>query len=221
MNISFSYIGKRLPRTDALEKATGEARFLSDLKFPGMLYGKILRSPLPHARIIRIDTVQAKRLPGVRVVITAEDTPGIKFSSVRELADKLPLEREKVRFIGDEVAAVAAVDQEIAEEVLALIHVDYEELPGVFDPFEALKEGAPRIHERRNCLKWIQSWSKRTIRWVLLVQRGWENPALSPQHQPLPMLFMTPLECGFSICLWIKRKSSEPFAINPKKRRTK
>jgi len=150
MNISLSYIGKRLPRADALEKATGEALFLSDLKFPGMLYGKILRSPLPHARIIRIETVQAKRLPGVRAVITAEDTPGIKFSSVRELADKLPLEREKVRFIGDEVAAVAAVDQEIAEEALALIHVDYEELPAVFDPFEALKEGAPRIHENGN-----------------------------------------------------------------------
>jgi xanthine dehydrogenase molybdenum-binding subunit len=150
MDTSFACIGKRLPRADALEKVTGEARFLSDLKFPAMLHGKILRSPLPHARILRIDTGQAKRLPGVRAVITAEDTPGIKFSSVRELADKLPLEREKVRFTGDEVAAVAAINQEVAEEALTLIRVDYEELPSVFDPFEALKENAPKIHENGN-----------------------------------------------------------------------
>jgi hypothetical protein len=118
MTSPFSFIGKRLPRSDALEKVTGEARFLSDLRFPGMLHGKILRSPLPHAKILRIDTSKADRLPGVKAVITADDTPGIKFSSVRELADKLPLAREKVRFIGDEVAAVAAADPEVAEEGL-------------------------------------------------------------------------------------------------------
>ncbi|MBI5442695.1 MAG: hypothetical protein HY900_15955 [Deltaproteobacteria bacterium] len=108
-----AYVGKRLPRPDAREKVTGQARFLPDLEFPGLLEGKILRSPHPHARILRLDSSQAKRAPGVRAVITAADTPGIPFPSVRELAQKLPLARDKVRFIGDEVAAVAAVSSEV------------------------------------------------------------------------------------------------------------
>ncbi|HME46446.1 MAG TPA: xanthine dehydrogenase family protein molybdopterin-binding subunit [Syntrophorhabdales bacterium] len=150
MTLPYSSVGERLPRSDALEKATGEARFLSDLKFPGLLHGKILRSPFPHAKLLRIDTSTASKLQGVKAVITADDTPGIKFSSVRELADKLPLAKEEVRFIGDEVAAVAAVNSEVAEEALALIRVDYEELPAVFDPMEALKEIAPKVHEKGN-----------------------------------------------------------------------
>jgi len=131
MTSPLSSVGKRIPRADALEKVKGDALFLSDLKFPRMLHGKILRSPLPHARILQIDTSRVKKLPGVKAVITSDDTPGIKFSSIRELADKLPLEKEKVRFIGDEVAAVAAVDSDAAEEALTLIRVDYEELPAV------------------------------------------------------------------------------------------
>ncbi|MBI5443375.1 MAG: xanthine dehydrogenase family protein molybdopterin-binding subunit [Deltaproteobacteria bacterium] len=143
-------VGKPIPRPDALEKVTGQALFLSDLDLPGLLHGKILRSPFPHARILRIDTEKAKRLRGVKAVITADDTPRIPFSSVRELADKYPLATDKVRFIGDEVAAVAAVDGDVAQEALSLIEVEYEELPAVFDVFEALKEGAPEIHEKGN-----------------------------------------------------------------------
>lgn len=143
----FSFIGQPIGRVDGREKATGEAKFLRDLKIPGMLYGKILRSPYPHARILSIHTEKAMRLPGVVTILTAQQTPQIKFSFMPHLADKLPLANEKVRFIGDEVAAVAALDEEIAEEALGLIEVEYEELPSVFDPEEALKPDAPKIHD--------------------------------------------------------------------------
>ena len=146
-NVEDDFIGKPIPRVDGLEKVIGEAKFLRDMKVPGMLYGKILRSPLPHARIVSIRTENAKRLKGVAAVITADQTPKIKFSFAPHLADKLPLAVEKVRFVGDEVAAVAATDPETAEEALERIEVDYEELPAVFDPEEALKAGAPRLHE--------------------------------------------------------------------------
>lgn len=143
----FSFIGQPIERVDGREKAMGEAKFLRDLKIPGLLYGKILRSPYPHARIVSIDAEKAKKLPGVRCVITAAETPQIKFSYAPHLADKLPLANDKVRFVGDEVAAVAALDQDTAEEALKLIEVAYEELPAVFSPEEALAWDAPKIHD--------------------------------------------------------------------------
>lgn len=102
--------GKAIPRTESKLKVDGESVYLEDIHLGGMLYGKILRSPLPHARILNIDTKPAERLPGVKAVITAKDTPRIRFSFVPELADKKPLCEDKVRYIGDEVAAVAATD---------------------------------------------------------------------------------------------------------------
>jgi putative selenate reductase molybdopterin-binding subunit len=150
MKVVYSVIGKRVPQVDAVEKATGEARYLPDIKLPGMLYGKILRSPIPHARILHIDTEKAERFKGVRAVLTARDTPMIPFCIIPQLANKLPLAIEKVRFIGDEVAAVAAADEDVAEEALDLIAVDYEELPAVFDPLEAMKPGSPKIHDEEN-----------------------------------------------------------------------
>lgn len=139
-----SVIGRRIANVDAWGKATGKAAYGIDVKFPGMLEGKILRSSLPHARILRIDTSQAKKLRGVRAVITAEDTPKILYGA--QIADEFPLAVDKVRYIGDEVAAVAAVDQETALEALARIRVEYEELPAVFSPRESLQPGAPQIH---------------------------------------------------------------------------
>jgi 4-hydroxybenzoyl-CoA reductase alpha subunit len=143
----YSVFGKPLPRIDAWEKVTGEARYLDDIVMPGMLYGKILRSPHAHARIVQIDTSKAEALRGVRAVITHKDTPGIKFSFFPFFADKLPLCRDKVRYIGDEVAAVAAETVRIAEHALSLIEVEYELLPAVTDPEEAMKPGAPLVHE--------------------------------------------------------------------------
>lgn len=121
---------------------------MADMKLPRMLFGKILRSPYPHARILNIDTSKARKATGVKAVITANDTPKLKFSLHPPLrADKMPLEEFKVRYVGDEVAAVAAADENTAQEAISLIEVDYELLPAVFDPEEAMKPEAPKIHD--------------------------------------------------------------------------
>ena len=140
-------IGKGLPRIDAIPKVTGEAEYTVDLKMQGLLIGKILRSPHPHARIKSIDTTAAAQLQGVLAVITAKDVPGTLFSFYQWLADKNILCGEKVRYVGDEVAAVAAVDEDTAEEAISLIKVEYELLPAVFDIEEAMQPGAPLVHE--------------------------------------------------------------------------
>ncbi|MCG6893640.1 MAG: xanthine dehydrogenase family protein molybdopterin-binding subunit [Desulfobacteraceae bacterium] len=150
MEDRYSIIGKDVPRNDAVAKATGAAAYTDDMKLPGMLHGKLLRSPLPHARIRRIDTSRAERLPGVKCVITGEDTPKVKYGNWRlfpTTQDEYPLAVDKVRFIGDEVAAVAAVDVDTALEALELIRVEYEELPAVFDVDAALAKTAPALHE--------------------------------------------------------------------------
>jgi len=149
---AFGCVGKRIPKLDAQDKVTGRSVYIQDLKAPGMLHGKILRSKYPHARIIHIDTSRAKRLLGVRAVITAEDVPTIRLGFMK---DQTALKAGKVRSYRDEVAAVAAIDPEIAQEALDLIEVEYESLPGVFDPEEAMKEGAPLVHEenKSNILK--------------------------------------------------------------------
>ena len=114
-------VGQRLPRLDSVAKATGQAKYTVDLQMPGMLYGKILRSPLPHARIKSIDTSKAEALSGVHAVITAKDCPANKFSFMQALADKNILCVDKVRYVGDEVAAVAALDEKTAEEAVKIL----------------------------------------------------------------------------------------------------
>jgi len=148
----FHTVGKRIPKLDAMDKATGRSQYIQDLKVPGMLYGKILYSKYPHARIVHIDTAKAKRLPGVRGVLTGYDIPKIKFGVYK---DNHPLKAGKVRSYRDEVAAVAAVDPDTAQEALSLIEVTYEALPGVFDPVAAMREDAPLVHEahKTNILK--------------------------------------------------------------------
>lgn len=137
----YSVVGKRLPRVDGPAKATGEAKFSIDVMLTGMLFGKILRSPLPHAKICHLDTSRAQRLPGVRGVITGKDL------GVLKRGDEYPLALDKVRYIGNEIAAVAAIDEDTAEEALGLIRVDYEPIPAVFDMEEATRDGAPKIHD--------------------------------------------------------------------------
>ncbi len=146
----FNIVGTDVPRTDAEAKARGTAIYTDDMKLPGMLYGKILRSPLPHALIRHIDVSRAVALPGVKLVITGEDTPKVKYGNWRlfpETQDEYPLAVDKVRFIGDEIAAVAAIDSDTAEEATELIKVEYEELPGVFDVDSSILLGAPIIHD--------------------------------------------------------------------------
>ncbi|MDD5007387.1 MAG: 4-hydroxybenzoyl-CoA reductase subunit alpha [Syntrophorhabdaceae bacterium] len=146
-NGDYAVIGKSVPRIDAHAKVTGQALYTGDLKFPNMLFGKILTSPYAHARILRIDTSDAERLPGVKAVITHKDVPSKKYGVSPARRDENIFCIDKVRHVGDKVAAVAAIDEEIVYQALKLIRVDYEVLPAVFDPVEAMAEGAPLIHE--------------------------------------------------------------------------
>src|SRR3989304_3677044 len=141
MEEEFNVIGKRIHRVDGRVKVTGEAKFAGDLSLPGMLWGKGLRSTHAHARILNIAASRALRLPGVRAVVTGKDAQGENFGFLPTTRDKKALETEKVRYVGDEIAAVAAIDKDIAEEALELIKVDYEPLPAVFDPAEAMQDG--------------------------------------------------------------------------------
>jgi CO/xanthine dehydrogenase Mo-binding subunit len=143
----FSVIGKRLPRVDAREKVTGEAKYAADYSLPNMLWCKLLRSPYPHARILFIDTSKAERLPGVKAVVTAKDFGGWTWGWMPATRDEPPLAVDKVRYMAEAVAGVAAIDEDTAEEACQLIRVDYEELPGVFEPEEAMRESAPKVHD--------------------------------------------------------------------------
>ncbi len=144
----YSIIGTPVPKKDGWLKATGEAKYADDIFLHGMLHGKLLRSPHPHATIAHIDVSSAAKLPGVRAVVTGKDFPGIRYGNMPQTRDYLPLAIDKVRYIGEEVAAVAALDEDIAEEALDLIRVEYELLPAVFDPEEAMLPGAPQLHEQ-------------------------------------------------------------------------
>lgn len=143
----YAIIGKRMPRVDSRTKVMGKAKYTADLKLPGMLVGKILRSPLAHARILSIDTTKAASLPGVKAVVTGKDTEGIKWGVFAYTRDQQFIQTEKVRYIGDEVAGVAAVDEETALKALDLIDVEYEELPAVFEPMEAMVSETELIHD--------------------------------------------------------------------------
>jgi 4-hydroxybenzoyl-CoA reductase subunit alpha len=142
----FDIINSRAPRVDARAKVTGEARYAGDLSMSNMLYGALLQSPLAHAKILNIDTSKAERLTGVKQVVTAKDAGLVKFGVSPARYDETVFCSDKVRYIGDEVAAVAAVDLETALEAVSLIEVEYEPLPVLLDPFEAMKEGVVAIH---------------------------------------------------------------------------
>src|SRR5262245_28123563 len=137
-------VGQSIPRVEGPAKVKGLTKYTADVNRPGILSGKVLRSPLPHARILNINTDRAKVLPGVKAVITANDVSSRLVGA--SLKDMPVLARDRIRYIGEDVAAVAAVDSDTAEDALALIQVDYEELPAVFDPLEAMKPDATLIH---------------------------------------------------------------------------
>ncbi|OPY81200.1 MAG: 4-hydroxybenzoyl-CoA reductase subunit alpha [Syntrophorhabdus sp. PtaU1.Bin058] len=139
----YRFIGKATPRKDAREIVTGTTKFLDDRKFPDILYGKVLRSPHPHALIKSVSKSEALKLPGVKAVLIWEDVPDWKGGTPRcfRLLDR------KVRYVGDAVALVAADTEERAREALRYIRVEYEVLPAVFDMEEALRPGAPKLHE--------------------------------------------------------------------------
>src|SRR5882724_13692786 len=138
-------VGQLVGKLEGLGKVSGQARYSGDVTLPGLVWGKALRSPLPHARILRIDTSRARDLAGVLAVLTAQDLPNILVG--RRMFDMPMLARDRVRFIGEKVAVVAAADPDVAEEATTLIDVEYEDLPAVIDPEAAIAPGAPLVHE--------------------------------------------------------------------------
>jgi CO/xanthine dehydrogenase Mo-binding subunit len=149
--LAYRTVGKALPRIEGYAKVTGQTKYAADLAFDGLLWAKVLRSPIPHARIKNIDTSKAKALPGVRAVLTGADVANVYVGT--RLKDQPVLVSDRVRFVGDAVAAVAADDAAIATDAAALIEVEYEPLPYVNDPVEALKPTAPLIHDDRSKYK--------------------------------------------------------------------
>jgi CO/xanthine dehydrogenase Mo-binding subunit len=145
MTANVSAVGARIPRLEAVGKINGAARYTDDLVRPFMLHGAILGSPLPHARILSYDTSKAKELPGVEAVITAQDFSYLPLGAI--VKDETILARDKVRYVGEPVAAVAAIDRDTALEALKLIDIEYEELPAVLDIDQALAPDAPILHE--------------------------------------------------------------------------
>ncbi|MFQ5852653.1 MAG: xanthine dehydrogenase family protein molybdopterin-binding subunit [Candidatus Binatia bacterium] len=138
-------VGLPIERVDGAEMVSGKSLYAVDMKLPGMLWGKVLRSPIAHGRVLRVDPERARKIPGVQAVITAKDVPRLRYGLA--LRDEPMFALDKVCYIGDAVAAVAAVDEATAEEAVGLIEVEYEELPAVFDVEEAMSDGAPLVHE--------------------------------------------------------------------------
>jgi 4-hydroxybenzoyl-CoA reductase subunit alpha len=147
MSKRFSVVGQPLPKIDAWGKVTGDTRYADDLVLPRMAFGKLLRSPHAHARITRVDTTLAKAVPGVYAVITGADLPRVKFGILPVSQDEEALCTDKVRMVGDPVAAVAAIDEETADRACRLIQVDYEPLPALMSIQESLAHPEVRIHE--------------------------------------------------------------------------
>jgi len=142
--MEYDKVNKPIRRVDAYEKVTGKAKFGADLSFPNMLYAKVLRSKYPHARIVKVNIKEALTCPGVKAVIRAEDMPNNEFGVI--IQNQQVLAREQVLYIGDGIAVVAAETKKVAAKALELIEVEYEELPGIFNPEEAEKKDAPLIH---------------------------------------------------------------------------
>lgn len=217
-------VGKNLPRKDAVKKATGAAQFTGDIKLPGILYGKCLRSPHPHARIISIDTSKAEALPGVKAVVTYKDvSPKNVF---RQFKDRISFDiyilEDRVRYIGDEVAAVAAVSEEIAEEALNLIEVKYEALPAVFSVEEALKPDAPKIHPEGNLVPMAPGRPYTYSRQVGDIEKGFaEADLILERTYTTHMQSHCPMETRTCIADWdssdkvtLWDSTQKPFEIN-------
>lgn len=146
-----SIVGKPVQRIDAVSKVTGTAKYAADYYFPNMLYAKVLHAKYPHAKIVNIDISEAEKIDGVAAILLSKDVPGQNIIG-GAVPDQPIINGEKVRYVGDCVALVAAETEEIAKLALQKIKVEYEPLPAVFDPVEALKDDAPKVHDQGNLL---------------------------------------------------------------------
>ena len=181
----YAVVGKRIPKLDAPDKVTGRTVFADDLRLSGLLIGAIKRSPHPHARIVAIDTSRAEAMPGVHAVIHAGNVQQRPFGYG---GDNIPLKGHVVRCVGDEVAAVAAVDAATAQRAVELIDIEYDLLPSVDDPFEALAPGAPRIHDELDIVGNVSmEWNFQTgdlaeaeRRSAVIVRGSYSSPQAAP-----------------------------------------
>jgi CO/xanthine dehydrogenase Mo-binding subunit len=193
--LAFRSIGKGLPRIEGEGKVTGQTKYAADLPFENLLWAKVLRASVPHARIVNIDTSKAKELKGVRAVLTGADVKDIYVGT--RVKDQPVLAYDKVRMSGDAVAAVAADSEEIAEEAIGLIDVQYEELPYVEDPVEALKPSAPLIHEDRgkykNAPKLPEGVSPHNLQSYVLWKNGDVEAGFQKAARVFEHTFRTPL----------------------------
>jgi CO/xanthine dehydrogenase Mo-binding subunit len=195
--LTLSAVGQPVPRIEGPDKVTGATTYAADVVLPGTLWCKVLRSPLPHARIVRMDTTRARQVPGVHAVLTSADLPADTRVG-RRMRDMFVLATDRVRYVGDRVAAVAAETPDAAEEAANLIEVEYDELPAVFDPIEAMDPGAPLLHPNlhdykvpdqripdiHNACSW-ESWRKGDVaEGFRLATRVFEETFRQPaQHQ--------------------------------------
>lgn len=221
-----SVVGTSPQRVEGREKVTGAALYVDDLQFgPGLLQARLKRSPIPHGRIVKIDVSKARALPGVRVVVTGVDFPGL---TGLYLSDRRIFALDRVRFVGEPVAAVAADSEEIAEQALELIEVEYEELPGVFDPEDGASDGAPLLHPdlaSYQCAPFILPQEESNIsNWFKVrkgnLEQGWADADLIGEHRyRVPHIQHVPLEphvcvaqqdVNGKITLW--SASQSPFA---------
>ena len=226
MVATFSVIGQPVTRAEGPDKVTGQSQYAADVARPGMLWGKVLRSPFPHAKILNIDTSRAKQLPGVHAVITGAELPDRRVG--RLLRDIPVLARDKVLFAGEKVVAVAAESPDLAEEALLLVDVEYEPLPPIFDPLQAMEDSAPTIHENMESYAGLpqppsginnvfahNTWCKGEI------QRGFAEADLVIEHtfnaQMMHQAYIEPHACvvevddGGRVQIWANNKG--PFML--------
>jgi CO/xanthine dehydrogenase Mo-binding subunit len=188
-------VGRRVPRPDSIPQVLGQLKYIDDLSFPGMLHAKVLRSQHPHARILSVDVSKAAAMPGVMATLTAEEIPVNSFGPTFQ--DQPILAQDKVYHMGDGVAAVAATSEQAALDALDRIEVEYEPLPAVFDPLEAMEEAAPKVHD---------SSGNVFVQWG--VEKGNVEKALAESHLVLEERYTTqmvehaPLEPHAAVALW-------------------
>lgn len=217
--MTHSVVGKNLPRVDGPVKATGQAKYSADMSLPGMLSGMIKRSPYPHARILNIDTSRAERHLGVKCIITGADIPKVKYGHTfrfPQLLDEYLVAVDKVRYMGESVAAVAAVDEDAALEAIELIRVEYEPLPAVLDPEEAMKPGAPLLHdnaERNISVKMAHNYGDVEAGFAEADHIREDRFVLQPQaHAPLePHAVLASADHSGKVTVWSAKQS--PFRI--------
>lgn len=208
-----SVVGQSIPRGDAQDKVTGKLTYGGDYDEEDFLHGKILRSPYPHARIKSIKTEKAKNLPGVVTVLTAADVPG-RNGFGPFMPDQPVICGEKVRYIGDCVALVAAETEKIAHEALKLIEVEYEPLPAVFDAEEALRPGAPAVHGTNNLLLHSKLRKGEIARGFaeadVILERTYRTPYVEHAYLEPDVLLAVPKADG---TLLIEAPMQAPFAV--------